>query len=181
MRLPIIKLMLFAYTRHMSSLRQTGFTIVELLIVIVVIAILVAIVVATYNGFTSVAQETSVKHDMKNIAKQVEIYKVDYGRYPTATELQSLGVKVNKQTYGVNPTGATIFYCSDANGTAFSIVARVKTSMLMQYLSLSGQTSVYSGSINAPQLCLDSGVPGTTGTVNYTAFTESGAWYSWVN
>jgi len=160
--------------------KHGGFTIVELLVVIVVIGILAAIIVISFNGITSKSQEISVKHDMKNIAKQVEVYKIDGGRYPTSTQLQDLGIKVNKPTYGVNPTGATIFYCVDNAGTAFSIVARVKSNTLTQYLSSTGQTSTYSGSATAPQLCLDSGVPGTTSTVSYTAFTEDGAWYDWV-
>jgi len=166
---------------HAMHDRKKGFTIVELLIVIVVIGILAAITIISFNGITSKAQETSVKHDMRNIAKQMEVYKIEDGRYPTSTKLQELGIKVNKPTYGVNPTGATIFYCVDSAGTTFSIVARVKTTTLTQYNSSTGQTSTYSGSSTAPQLCLDSGVPGTTSSVTYTAFTENGAWYSWVN
>jgi len=175
--------MLFRYTTYMTltDQKQTGFTIVELLIVIVVVGILAVIIIVSYNGITSKAQETSVKHDMRNIAKQVEIYKLDDGQYPSSTKLKELGIKVNKQTYGVNPTGATIFYCVDSTGSVFSIVARVKTSTLTKYLSSTGQTSVYTGSATAPQLCLDSGVPGTTSTVTYTAFTENGAWFDWVN
>jgi prepilin-type N-terminal cleavage/methylation domain-containing protein len=158
-----------------------GFTLVELLIVIVVIAILAVIAIIGYNGVISQAQENSVKHDMKNIAKQLEVYKIDAGRYPSSSTLTSLGIKVNKQTYGVNPTGATIFYCVDSDGTTFSVVARVKSTKLLQFLSSTGQTTTYSGSATAPQLCLDSGVPGTTSSVTYTAFTENGSWYAWVN
>lgn len=164
-----------------SRVGQKAFTVVELLIVIVIIGILAVITIVSYNGITSKAQETSVKHDMRNIAKQLEVYQIQEGRYPTSTKLQELGIKVNKQTYGVNPTGATIFYCVDSVGSVFSIVARVKTSSLTQYLSSTGQISTYTGSGAAPQLCLDSGVPGTTANVTYTAFTENGAWYSWVN
>jgi type II secretion system protein G len=160
---------------------QKGFTIVELLIVIVVIGMLAAIIIVAFNGITFKAQETSVKQDMKNISKQLEIYRIDDGRYPTSTTLQQIGIKVNKQTYGVNPTGATIFYCVDEPGTLFSVVARVKSSTLLQYLSSSGQITSYGGSTTAPQLCLDSGVPGTTATVTFTAFTENGTWFAWVN
>jgi general secretion pathway protein G len=164
-----------------KSNKLDGFTIVELLIVIVVIGLLAAVAIISYNGITTKAQETSVKNDMRSIGKQLEIYKVEGGRYPTATDLTTLGIKVNKMTYGVNPTGATIFYCVDDVGDTFSIVARVKSTTLLQYLSSSNQTSVYSGSTTAPQLCLDSGVPGTTSSVTYTPFTSNGSWYPWVN
>lgn len=161
--------------------KQRGFTIVELLIVIVIIAILAAIVIVAYNGVQERAQESSVRTDMTNIAKQVELHRVDEGRYPTITRLTELGIKVNKGTYGVNPTGATIFYCVNDSGGAFSIVNRVKSAKLLQYASTQGQIATYSGSATAPQLCVDSGVPGTTTQMNYVGFTEDGAWKSWVS
>lgn len=161
---------------------QRAFTLVELLIVIVVIAVLASIAFLAYNGIQSRTQEVSVKNDMKNIAKQVELHKVDAGRYPSSTTLQELGIRVNKQTYGVNPVGATIFYCVDNAGAVYSIVARVKSGNLLQYLSSNGGNfSQYSGASTAPQLCLDSGVPGNTSNVSYTAFTEDGSWFPWVN
>lgn len=160
--------------------KRIGFTIVELIVVVVVIAILATIIVLSYAGFKARTQETSVTNDMRNIVEQVGVYKVRNDRYPSAVQLQDMGVWVNKQTYGVNPTGATIFYCVDNNGTAFSIVARVKSSRLLRYASIDGNVITYSGSTTAPQLCLDSGVPGTISTVNFTGFTENGSWYSWV-
>ena len=78
--------------------KQKGFTIVELLIVIVVIAVLAAIVIVAYNAVQDRAQESSVRVDMTNIAKQLEIHRVDEGRYPSTTKLTELGIKVNKQT-----------------------------------------------------------------------------------
>jgi general secretion pathway protein G len=157
--------------------RQNGFTLVELLVVIVVIAILAAIAIVAYNGVQNRAQETSVKVDLANIAKQVEIYKTQLGHYPSTTEIQTLGLKVNKAAYGVNPTGATGFYCVDTNGTEFSIVTRVKSQMIFKYNSDDGETSTYSGSQTAPQLCTDSGVTTTT----YLAFTNNGVWNSWID
>lgn len=160
--------------------KQKGFTVVELIIVIVVIAVLIALTLLGFNGVRSRTQEVSVQNDMKNISKQVEVFRLDRGRYPAASTLQELGIKVNKSTYGVNPTGATIFYCVDSAGAVYSIVARVKSTKLLQYLSSTGEITTYSGSGTAPQLCLDSGVPGTTSNVTYTGFTEDGAWFPWV-
>jgi len=56
----------------------SGFTIVELLIVIVVIAILAAITIVSYNGITSQARESVRKSDIATWKKQSEVYKVEH-------------------------------------------------------------------------------------------------------
>jgi len=58
-------------TRHSTTRgedAQRGFTVVELLIVIVVIGILAAIVIVGYNGVTKHAVEVSLKSDLQNAA-----------------------------------------------------------------------------------------------------------------
>lgn len=60
----------------------SGFTIVELLIVIVVIGILAAITIVAYNGVQTRAADTARITKIKDIAKAIELYYVDNGRYP---------------------------------------------------------------------------------------------------
>ena len=62
--------------------KQSGFTIVELLIVIVVIAILAAITIVSYNGITGRAQESGTASHLKDLIKKVELFKVENGSYP---------------------------------------------------------------------------------------------------
>lgn len=62
--------------------KQTGFTIVELLIVIVVIAILAAITIVAFNGVQTRARDSERIQKINNIAKAIELYKIDNGRYP---------------------------------------------------------------------------------------------------
>ena len=62
--------------------KQTGFTIVELLIVVVVIAILAAITIVSYNGITSRANVSKSVSDLRGMQKLIEMYKVDKGSYP---------------------------------------------------------------------------------------------------
>lgn len=51
--------------------KQTGFTIVELLIVIVVIAILAAITIVAYNGIQTRARDSKVSTDLAQLSKAV--------------------------------------------------------------------------------------------------------------
>jgi len=64
--------------------KQSAFTIVELLIVIVVIGILATIAVVAYNGIHNRAYDTTVRSDLANASRQLEIIKVSLDRYPRA-------------------------------------------------------------------------------------------------
>jgi type II secretion system protein G len=60
----------------------SGFTIVELLIVIVVIGILAAITIVAYNGVQTRARVANAQADLRAITRLMEMYKVDNGVYP---------------------------------------------------------------------------------------------------
>lgn len=74
-----------------STRTATGFTIVELLIVIVVIAILAAITIVAYNGIQQRSKDSQRKSDIAAITKALELYYIDNGRYPAGS--------------GANPSG----------------------------------------------------------------------------
>lgn len=61
--------------------KNIGFTIVELLIVIVVIAILAAISIVAYNGIQQRARDTARKSDLASLAKALQFHAVDNGTY----------------------------------------------------------------------------------------------------
>jgi prepilin-type N-terminal cleavage/methylation domain-containing protein len=71
--------------------KQTGFTIVELLIVIVVIAILAAITIVAYNGIQQRARDTKRASDANSLIKALEVYKFTNGAYPTPTPTGGAG------------------------------------------------------------------------------------------
>jgi type II secretion system protein G len=62
--------------------RQKGFTIVELLIVIVIIAILAAIVIVAYGSVQARASFSKEQQDLKSITKALGLYYVDHDSYP---------------------------------------------------------------------------------------------------
>lgn len=71
--------------------KENGFTIVELLIVIVVIGILAAITIVAYNGVQGRARDSQRLSDVKVIVKALEIYKINNGAYPNPVPTANAG------------------------------------------------------------------------------------------
>jgi len=96
---------------------QKGFTIVELLIVIVVIGILAGLVITTFTGIQQKARNTERQTDVKAIHGQVEAYYAQNGRYPTLANL-------NDSTWrGANMKGLDAEALKDPKGSAQTLVA----------------------------------------------------------
>lgn len=73
----------------MTSLkRQKGFTLVELLIVIIIIGILATLVIVTFTGIQAKARDSKRQTDINAIQSTVEAFHAQYGFYPNAAELQ---------------------------------------------------------------------------------------------
>lgn len=112
-----------------SHNKQPGFTIVELLIVIVVIGILAAIVIVAYNGVTGRANDETVKSNLDNISKQMEMYQSAAGRYPeNDTELYGIsgGIKVNKSAYD-STAMFNVLVCLMSGGGGYAVMGQSKT------------------------------------------------------
>lgn len=102
-----------------------GFTIVELLIVVVVIAILAAITIVSYNGIQSRAQQSRYVQTAQSILKKVEIYKTTVGSYPvftdnTLTDLYTSLPGAPKEAQ--LPPNLQIFYTSNASSYSYNDV-----------------------------------------------------------
>lgn len=69
------------YTQQKIGKSIAGFTLVELLIVIVIIAILAAITIVAYNGIQARARDSVRKSDVAQITKALQTYNIDKGNY----------------------------------------------------------------------------------------------------
>jgi prepilin-type N-terminal cleavage/methylation domain-containing protein len=98
----------------MISLKKNsrGFTIVELLIVIVVIGILAALVITTYNGIQQKARDTERKTDVNALHGQIEAYQAQNGKYPTLANINDSTFRSNNMK-GLDPASL-----QDPKGTA---------------------------------------------------------------
>jgi prepilin-type N-terminal cleavage/methylation domain-containing protein len=108
--------------------KQQGFTIVELLIVIVVIGILALLVVTTFTGIQQKARDTERETDVKAIHGQVEAYYAQNGKYPTLTNL-------NDSTWrSTNMKGLDSEALKDPKGTA-STLANAAAANVYSYVA----------------------------------------------
>src|SRR5690349_20499325 len=96
--------------------KLTGFTIVELLVVIVVIAVLAAITIVAFNGVQQRARASAAVSSLSQSKKKLELYKAENGLYPTTGNLASAGVTDGDTVFQYTSDGAT-FCMTGTNGT----------------------------------------------------------------
>ena len=75
---------------------KKGFTIVELLVVIVVIGILAAITVVSYSGVTSKARTAQAQSNANSVRQVADIYYTDNGYYPATLAAFASGSTTTK-------------------------------------------------------------------------------------
>ncbi|MCX7845267.1 MAG: type II secretion system GspH family protein [Dictyoglomaceae bacterium] len=104
-------------------MREKGFTLIELMVVIVIIAILAAVALPNFMGATEKARESAVRSAVKTIQTSLEMYATDnQGYYPTATQFTSTTFKgyLPGREFPKNPSTNQPYTFGTATGTAES-------------------------------------------------------------
>jgi prepilin-type N-terminal cleavage/methylation domain-containing protein len=104
------------------KLKQEGFTLIELMVVIVIIGILVAIALPNFIGATDRAKIANVKSNAHTVQTMLESYGVDFGgKYPDGvTNLQQEAQTGAYWKALSNPFDASRAGIEDHNGAAFT-------------------------------------------------------------
>jgi len=141
--------------------KMQGFTLVEILIVVVILGILAAIVVPQFTSASETAQANSMVATLQTVRSQLELYKVQHnGNYPTLAQLWTnliTATNASGSTAGtnfgpylqkapVNPfnssstaaaaTGATVGWVYTGGGTAATTIQAVVSATTATKLGL---------------------------------------------
>jgi prepilin-type N-terminal cleavage/methylation domain-containing protein len=97
---------------------QTGFTMLELVVVIVIIGILTALFVSTYAGIQRNDRNQTRRSNVQEIYQQLEAYYVEDSKYPTLNDMNSSSwVQTNMKTLDSSSL-------QDPSGVSKNLVAR---------------------------------------------------------
>jgi general secretion pathway protein G len=86
----------------MTVRRLPGFTLVEVMVVVVILGVLAVLIVPRVVGRTEEARAAAAKHDIAAIMQSLKLYRLDNGRYPTNE--QGLQALVTKPQSGPSPS-----------------------------------------------------------------------------
>lgn len=168
-----------------------GFTIIELLVVIVVIAILAAITVSAFNGVQNRTYDASVRSDLNQIAKKMEIYKTSSSAstYPIATtgsqrdELETIDIKVNTLAFST-VANSNLTYMSSVGGTDYVVMATVKNGPVLYIRGGNPAIQTYTGPPSYPNgtmanIAAAAGLSGTFDDSTAAYVGTGGGWRFW--
>ena len=85
---------------------QAGFTLIELMVVLVIIGLLAALVVPNVLNRADDARVTAARTDITQLMQALKLYRLDNLRYPTAE--QGLASLVKKPDNGPQPLGTSL-------------------------------------------------------------------------
>lgn len=131
--------------------KNTGFTIVELLIVIVVIGILAAITIVAYNGVQDRAKASAMAADFSNNNKIAKLA----GATSTGTSVSTVDVlQSGSKMVASSGVYKLSSFCASSQGYALA----VETPTGNKYYSLNGAATVQDNTIDVTNACTSLGI-----------------------
>lgn len=127
--------MRFIYLKSVNDFSLKGFTLIELMVVIVILGLLAVMVMPKVMSYFGDSRTKSARLEIEIIAAALDEFKLDTGRYPTQDEgLDGLlqmsaeihgwnGPYIKKPNQLLDPWSHTYRYQSSGSGTGYELIS----------------------------------------------------------
>jgi len=141
-------------TERVTGRSQAGFTLIEILVVVLLLSILVAVAIPLYMNSARIAAERTVRANIKIVAQAAQSYRVQNGVYPLAITniVGSSGMDV-EQSLDNAPPGVTYTVTSSGSASCTVTASEGGNDVFGDGDNVTGQTIAYevvSGSWTGP-------------------------------
>jgi len=151
--------------------KEEGFTLIELMVVVLIIAVLVAIAIPSFLGFRNRAQDRSAQADLRNTLLGEKAYWTDGGAFTTVeADLKAFEPTLIINTTAATDTGVYVSMSVAANDDAVCLVQASASNNQFAVFEDSSATggTFYGASAGAIVCPTTAGAPTSTATVAWS-------------
>ena len=136
----------------MKTTNRTGFTLVELLVVIGILGVLVGVLIASLSGSTDSARAAQCLSNLRNLATACQTYGSTAGRYPLAGSIEYMKID---ESQGMAHAKAA--YYEIPGWISWASMGAYKNKPASHQSSASWMTSLYADNIEQNHYCITNG------------------------